>query len=154
MKKAQNTRFFFLGLKFKILNLFRISRLEFRAYQRAFSLVEMLIYAAILALALVIIAQSGASAFDRLTRDIRQSQSINVAGSTLGAHPGKLILNTSTASGTPATLEFYVESGALNVKQDSVFLGALTSPKVAVSNLIFRSISTAESSGVKIELSL
>src|SRR3989344_6309729 len=113
MKKAQNTRFFFLGLKFKILNLFRISRLEFRGYQRAFSLVEMLIYAAILALALVIIAQSlsatirsyaklkvaqniahsGASAFDRLTRDIRQSQSINVAGSTLGAHPGKLILN-------------------------------------------------------------
>ncbi len=139
-----------------------------------FSLVEMIIYVGLLALVLVSlvnmllgmaraysylklsrhIQSSAVVALDRVIRDIRNAQSVNMPQSVLGASPGVLTLNTTTATSSSQTLQFYVSSGALRVKQDGGDLGPLTLSDVTVSNLIFRQMNTGISQAVKIELTL
>lgn len=142
--------------------------------KKGFTLVEVIIYVGLLAMVLVAVVNmfvlmgtsynflklsrhmqtSATTAVDRMVRDIRNAQSINIAQSTLGTSPGVLTLNTTTAADTPQTLQFYVSSGILRVKQDGGDIGPVTLPDVTISSLIFRQISTGVSQAVKIELSL
>src|SRR3989344_4982017 len=82
-------------------------------FSSGFSLIELIIYASILALILIVMVHtmfgigssyvnlkvmrnaenSAAVAMERMTRDIRDAESINLGASTLNAHPGKLMLN-------------------------------------------------------------
>lgn len=100
------------------------------------------------------IQSSAVTALDRVVRDIRNARSVNGPQSVLDASPGALTLNTTTATGSPQTFQFYVSGGALRVKQDGGDLGPLTLPDVTVGNLIFRQMNTGISQAVKIELTL
>ncbi|MDO8482863.1 MAG: hypothetical protein Q7S86_03535 [bacterium] len=142
--------------------------------RQGFSLVETIIYTGLLALILFAVTNmmllmshsynylklsrhihvSAVTALDRMVRDIRNAQSVDTGQSTLGTSPGVLTLNTSTVSGTPQTVQFYVSGGGIRVKQDGVDVGPVTLPDVALTNLVFRQISTGISSAVKIELTL
>ncbi len=142
--------------------------------KKGFSLVETIIYIGLLVLVLVAIMNmtlsmaraygyfklsrhvqtSAINALDRMVRDIRNAQSVNVGQSTLGTSPGVLTLITTSATGTAQTLQFYVATSTLRVKQDGGDVGPLTLSDVSVSSLIFRQISTGISQAVKIELTL
>lgn len=141
---------------------------------RGFSLVEMLFYVALLSLALVAVMQTivvvtrsytvlraaqhieqeSAAALERMLREARDAHNTADAGSTFGAHPGRLFLNTTSGSGSARTVEFYLDSGKLALKEDGAMTGFLTSSTTNIQNLVFRKITTTRSQGVKIELTM
>lgn len=138
------------------------------------SLVEMLFYVAILSFALLAamqtlivvtrsyktlqnaerVEQEATISLEMLVREIRDANGIDDAGSVFTTHPGKLLLQSTTASGTPKTVEFSLESGQLKLKENGATVGFLTSPQTNISNLVFRKITTARSQGVKVELTM
>lgn len=157
----------------KIFKKLKAKSLKLKA-SRGFSLVEAIVYIGLLVLVLAAIISmllimgrsynylkssrhiqtSAVTVLDRIIRDVRNAQSISVGQSTLGTTPGILTLNTTTVSGAPQTIQFYVSGGVVRVKQDGVDVGPLTLPDVNLGSLIFRQITTGISSAVKIELTL
>ncbi len=160
-------------LKFKILDLFRASYFVLRIYHRGFSLVEMIFYVVILSFSLVAITETlivvtrsfgylraaeniereGGLSLERIIREIRDAKSVD-ASSALGSHPGKLVLNSTNASGNTETVEFYVSNGQLYLTENGTVTGALTSDKTSLGSLVFRKITTPRSEGVKVEMTL
>ena len=141
--------------------------------KQGFTLVEMIVYTAILVVILLLIVSfivsfgraynvlrttihinnSATISFERMIREIRQANDVDTAASTLGTHPGKLVLKT-TEEGTPVTLEFYINGGALTVRKDGVDEGTLTRTDVTIQNLVFQSVSNGTSEAVKVEMTL
>lgn len=141
---------------------------------RGFSLIEMLVYLAVIAVMLAVIVTtltsfSGAyhsfvldrrihaaagAALERMVREVRGGTSIDVATSTLGAHPGTLTINTVNDTGDPVTRTFAVNAGVLELSEDGVLRGPLTSSNVAITNLVFRHLDNGVSEGVRIELTV
>src|SRR3989338_4816232 len=148
MKKVPNNGRLFSSLRFRILNLFRISDFGFRIFfRRGFSLVETLFYVAILSFSLLAIMQTlivvtrshgvlrsaqrveqeASISIERMIREIRDGESIDDACSVFSAHPGKLLLHSTNVSGLPRTVEFSLSGGKLSLKEDGVAVGLLTS---------------------------
>lgn len=141
---------------------------------RAFTLVELLIYigALILALAVVVaaiagfsrasrrvavsqsLARSGATAMERIVRDVRNAQSIDQTGSVFGAHPGRLTIVTQTAPGVTTATEFRAIDGTVEVLEDGTRTGTITGDGVTVEQLVFYRIETPHSEAVRIVLTL
>lgn len=86
---------------------------------------------------------------ERITRDIKSANSINTGLSILGAHPGKLVLNTGTS-----TTEFYIDNSVIKVKRDNVVIGSLTTSNVFIDKLIFLAITGTNSQLIKIEMDI
>ncbi|MDD5050304.1 MAG: hypothetical protein PHV93_01000 [Candidatus Pacebacteria bacterium] len=142
--------------------------------KRGTTLVEALIYIFILVLLLLVIVdalvsfshsfnmlQSGRdvensaiASFERITREIRDAKSIDVAQSSFGSSPGQLFLNTTDANGNTETIQFYLVGQALHVKENGTDEGALTRSSVRVTSLIFQHISTSLSEAVKISMTI
>ena len=156
-------------------DLFRISNFEFRIFlRRGFSLIEMLFYVAILSLSLLAVTQTllvvtrsygtlraaerveqeAAGGVERILREVRDANDIDDAGSVFGAHPGKLLLQSTTVLGSPRTVEFSLDGGKLSLKENGSVTGLLTSQNTTISSLVFRKISTTRSKGVKIEMTM
>lgn len=143
-------------------------------FQKGFSLIEMIIYAAILSILTIVtinaafgtvrsfaefrvardLNSSAASLMERMTREIRAAYGISAAQSSFGANPGRLTLLTKDSGGADTTVEFYVENSKLKIKEGGATTGALTSSSTAVTNFIVRSLSNPKSSTVKAELGL
>ena len=141
---------------------------------RGFTLVEMVVYTAMLVVILLIIVSfivsfgkaynvlkstihinnSAIVSFERMVREIRLASNVDTAASILDTHPGRLALTTTDASGAPITLEFYINSGALMLRQEGVDVGPLTRSDVTITNLVFRSFSNGRSEAVKVEVTL
>lgn len=139
-----------------------------------FSLVETLLYVALLALSLLVvmqtlvaftrsfavfravaqIEQSATLSLERMVREIRDAHDISDTGSIFGTHPGQLFLNTTTAAGAARTVLFSLNGGALVLTEDGMVTGSLTGSTTRVANLVFRKITTERSKGVKIEVTL
>jgi prepilin-type N-terminal cleavage/methylation domain-containing protein len=140
---------------------------------RGFTMIEMLISIAILALitaslsgALLLmvrtysklataraINRSARSALERLTRDIHNANRIDTVASTLGTNPGLLSLEFSEA-GVLVDREYYIESGVLKVRENGVELGPITRASVNIDSLIFQRIDALESEAIKIDITL
>ena len=139
-----------------------------------FSLVEMLIYIAILILMLAVIMNvtvsvvrsgriikalrnvenSALISFERITRETRQAQSINLFSSVLDANPGRLVLVGTDALGNPRTVDFYLSSGVLMLSENGVDVGALTQPDAEVSSLVFHRFFSPNSEGIRTEITI
>lgn len=146
--------------------------MQFQNARKGFSLIEVVVYIAVLAgistiavgsllrvnaaLAQVRAIRSlngaGTSALERLIRVTRDAKSVNEGSSTFDVSPGALSL---TGSESPAvTYGFSVSGGGLLLDTGATQT-VLTPPNVAVTNLVFRSITNGTvSRAVKIELSL
>ena len=139
-----------------------VSLLEMIIYVAILSAVTVLVVGSMLALArsyhsLAIsrdINNSATIALDRISREIRSAKSINIAASTLESHPGQLVLNTKDNAGQDTTIDFYLESGVLKVREGGIERGSLTKQKLLVTNLVFRRIASTSIEAVKIELTL
>lgn len=140
---------------------------------RGFSLVEIIIYIAILAVISVgalntfiltyrllgevrltrMLNASAAIAMERLTRTIRDAQAVNVGASTFDTSPGVLSL-TGTET-PPLTHRFSVETGSLKLESGIDPAVYLTPAGVEVTNFVVRHIiGGSATEGVKIELTL
>jgi len=135
---------------------------------RGFSLLEMVVYVAILSAIAVIVVTivlsfsaswnslrisrdinaSAMSSFERIGRDLRAALDVNTAGSVLNAHPGALTLSDTLQT------EFFLDGGVLRVRENSVDTGALTKESVTVTNLVFRFVTSGSHRGVRIEMTL
>ena len=137
------------------------------------SLLETLIYAAILGMvavfttnSLLVIMKSHSSvklsrdlnfsastAMERMTNEIRMANSIDDAGSVFATSPGKLKLNTTDISGAPTTVEFFLSGAGVFVKEGLGSSESLTSSTTEITSLIFNNITASTTSkAVKIGL--
>ncbi|MEK7606399.1 MAG: prepilin-type N-terminal cleavage/methylation domain-containing protein [Patescibacteria group bacterium] len=142
--------------------------------RRGFTLPELVVYCAILTLLVIVvmmgvagvmktygtvranqeISRSASTALERIVRDIRSAESIDVINSTLGVSPGVLILTIPVTEVTDKTVRFYLDNGRVYVEEDDVVIGALTTERAIVSVLSFTQITTAESQGVRINMTI
>lgn len=141
----------------------------------AFSLVEIIIYLAIFTFVSIFVVNSliismssfsvthtnhvllegGLSSMDRISREIRQASSIDIANSSLGLDGGVLQLNSTDSSGSPITIKISNVGEAINVYQPAdTFVGNLLNGSVVVDSLIFRRVDTTAGEAVKIEMVL
>ncbi len=150
-----------------------------RIHSPAFSkkgttLVEALVYLFILVLLLIVVIdallsfsrsfgllQSGRdvensaiASFERITREIRDSKSVDTLQSSFGSSPGQLFLNTTDSDGNAETIQFFLSGQTLHVKENGTDQGALTRSSARITNLVFQHISTSVSEAVKISMTL
>ena len=137
------------------------------------SLLETLIYAAILGLVAVLTTSSilammksyvsvkmsrdlnfsASVAMERMANEIRLANNIDDAGSIFSASPGKLKLNTEDGSGFATTIEFFLSGTGIFVKEGPGTSEALTASSTEITSLIFNKItSSTVSKAVKISL--
>lgn len=140
---------------------------------RGSSLLETLIYAAILGLVAVLTTGSilammksyssiklsrdmnlsASVAMNRISNEIRLSNNLDDAGSLYATSSGKLKLNTVDDSGLPITLEFFLADSSVYLKEGSGSAEALTSSSTEATALVFNKIFAASTSvAVKIKL--
>jgi Tfp pilus assembly protein PilW len=139
---------------------------------RAFSLVETIIYLAIFTMVSILVINSfitvmssfattrsnrslleaGISSMERMSREIRQASSIDLANSNLGL--GTLQLNSIDINDNLTTIKFKKENSTLNIYQAGTLSGSLVDQNIVVDSLIFRRIATAHGEAIKIEMIL
>lgn len=143
---------------------------------RGFTLIEIVIYVAILAVLSVLVLSSilsmasafvkaktvrrltldGETALERITREVRLANAIDDAASILGSHPSRLSLDTvrSSTDSTFSNKDFYVSQGRIAFQQDGGAVDYLTSPTSSTTQFIVTKITTPHSQAVRIQLAL
>ena len=142
--------------------------------RKGFSLVEMLVYISILVLMLAVIMNiivsvirservlkalrnvedSAVLSLERITREVRQAENVDINSSIFDLNPGRLALESTDALGNPRTVEFYLSSGVLMFSENGMELGALTRTDARVSALTFRFFTGSNSKGIRTEITI
>ena len=142
--------------------------------QSGYSIVEIIIYIAVFAVLTTVVMNSfivltsfynqnrthhdllenGNSVMERLSREIRTANNIRTGTSTLGSNPGVLDLDSVDSSNNTQTVKFSTTNGALNLAVNGTSVGNLLGPNIQVTSLVFRKITTTNSTAVKIEMTL
>lgn len=145
--------------------------------QTGFTLVEILVYTALLSLVMgavlsfLLFAVSsqlalvsrrsvtleGSRALEVVAREVREARSLYAPTSVLDLHPGQLSLETkkSLLAGEQETfVDFFLCGEQLCMKKESQNPLALTSPLVKVENLVFRQVVSGTIPSLRIELTL
>lgn len=147
-----------------------------RNSQKGISILEILIYITIITLLMVVVVNTamvmtivsskarlkqnilgeGGVSLERIVREIRLADSVDLFASTFGIHPGVLKLNTiiGASDDTPITREFYLASSTLMMKEG----GAVAVPFIentSITRLVFYYIDTATTSkAITIEMTV
>ncbi len=141
---------------------------------KGFSVVEMIIYVALLILFVILvvdtiilmsgsyrkltlartIATSAAVSMERMTREIRQSTDVDNAASSLDTSAGRLGLLTTDDSGAAETISFALENGRINVYENGVLSGPLTSASASTTVLRFHLYQSGASKAIQILMTL
>lgn len=100
------------------------------------------------------IALSATTALERMSREIRGAESVDVGTSILNTNSGVLRINTYDTSNNSKTVTFDVSNNRIELIENGVVTDYITSTNTAVTNLIFRSITTTLGTAVKIELTI
>jgi hypothetical protein len=138
-----------------------------------FSLIEMLIYVAIVSatgvfmVGLVIsfartfalasvtddINESAMASLERVTKEVQAAGGINEAASTF-SESGELVLETENVDGTPVSRRFYLDAGRLMLQDDAGTPLALTRDRIDVTTFYLEHLTSPHSEGVRITLVL
>lgn len=147
-------------------------KFKIKKFNKGFSLVEIIIYLAIFSMISILVinsfitvmsafnitrtnrdlVESGINSMERISREIRQADSIDVVNSNLTL--GILQLNSKDEFNNPVVIKISKDSSLLNIYKDNVLYGNLLSQNIILNNLVFRRIETTESEGVKIEMTI
>ena len=145
--------------------------------KKGFTLVETLIYVALFGMLSIMLVSSLTAmlrsytemrarhdvlnsarvVLERVTREVRGADSVDVGSSTLGTSPGVLKLNTTDSGGTSKTVQFSKNgtSGLIEILDSSDGTArVLSGTKATVTSLIFRKITTTSGEAVRVELVL
>lgn len=98
------------------------------------------------------INDSSVTIMERLTRDMKSATSVDMANSSFGVPTGRLTLYTLTASGTPMTVEYYIATSSLHIKENGVEQGSLMSASTHIDALEFHYITNGATVAIKTEL--
>ena len=140
--------------------------------QKGFSLAELVIYVALLALfsvamvnTLLILTKSwttvklaksisisATSVLERMTREVRTATAIDTGLSTFNATSSVLVINSQDLSGAATTFKFFVSGSTLKIQKGAGSSDALTLSTTPVTNFTLRRITTSQSEAVRIEL--
>jgi len=92
---------------------------------------------------------AGAGAImERVTREIKQAQSIATIG------PTSLKLNTEDSEGAPKTIQFTLSGSNLELRENDIVIGNLNAADILVDSISFTQITTAAGTAIKITLSV
>ena len=140
---------------------------------KGFSLVEMIIYISILSIVTAVLVATSASllgtfsglkayeeiahsstvALERISREIRRAESVDVPASTLSSNPGALVLDTTDLSDIPTTVTISVVGGRIMLQESAIGTPSpLTTVGVTISNITFTHTIGTNTEGVLIEL--
>ncbi len=142
--------------------------------KKGFSLVEMLIYLAILVTVLGAVMYSLAgmtkwhrdiqasrnldlsatAILDRMVLEIRNANAVDSVNSTFNTHPGRLTISGVDSGGSARIIEFFIQGTSLHVKENGTDQGPLSLSTVVVENFVVRSLTGGATSAVRIELRL
>jgi hypothetical protein len=142
--------------------------------QKGFSLIELVIYIAVFSFTLSTtvaftvlflrsygdlkisnnINNSAVVSLERMVREIRSAESVDLVQSILNTDQGRLVINTTDEFGEPLELDFYLSGGSLLLGKNGVYFGMLTRDGVSVDKLLFRVSNNGVSDIVKIEMDL
>lgn len=134
-----------------------------------FSLIESLIYIAILSVMSVVVVSvfvitaksysnlktsrninnSVITSLERITRAIKSADDVVVAESVFDTHPGKLVLQSNAT-----TTEFYLSNETLRVKENTVDIGPLTQQESSIDNLVFKLLDNGTTKAIRIEMTM
>ncbi len=139
-----------------------------------FTLIEMVIYIAILSIIVTLVVSSilamskslssiqssrkinnfAETSFERLVREIRFADSVDTLGSTFGVNPGYLKLNTiNPVDEIPTTIEFYINGTDLMMKEGVGVSEDITPSALSITNLVFYDVVVfGVSESIKIEM--
>ena|SRR3989344_2174962 len=140
---------------------------------RGLTLVEMIIYTAIVSLLTLTvvnsiiqlntayrqfkvvrtIGQSATFSMERISREIRGASSVDIGQSILDVNPGVLQLKQVTG-GVTRLVKFYLDGDIIKISENDVEEGPLTSNRASVTNLVFRLIVTPNSEAVRVEMTI
>lgn len=142
---------------------------------RGFTLLEIIIYVAMLAILLISAVQlvlisskivlgtrseraifsTGEGAMETLVREVRQASEVIPSSSNFGVNPGTLVLRTTQAPGGPTviTRTFSLSSERL-IKNDGGADEFLTPPEARIKSLFFWHSATSTSDAIKIEMTI
>lgn len=100
------------------------------------------------------IANSSAEAsMERMIREIRFANTVDLSSSVLDSNPGKIVLQSiDPATDTPITVQFLLENGQILIQTGTSPTEAITNKASPVSNLVFRRFTSPYSESVKIEM--
>lgn len=141
---------------------------------RGVSLLETVIYVAILASMLVMVVNtllalntsftgirlskemnvSAQVALERISSEVKKAKQVDQTASIFNVNPSVLALSTTDDSDNPITILFSVSNGVLRITSNGVDLGALTRERVIVSNFTVGFIDTVRSNAVTVTLGL
>jgi Tfp pilus assembly protein PilW len=139
-----------------------------------YSIVEIIIYIAVFSVLVTVVMNSfivltsfynqnrthhdllenGNSVMERLSREIRKANSVRTGTSTFGTSPGVLDLENFVDVTTSTYVKFGSNNGTLDLYINNTNIGNLLAPNIEVESLIFRKITTTNSTAIKIELTL
>lgn len=142
--------------------------------KKGFSLVEMLVYVALLSLISLTVIEgvlsitrmssqfviardinnSGRIAMEQMVRKIRFANNVDVAQSIFNNADGKIQFSALDELGNPEVVEFYIDSGKVKMEVDDVGVGYITSKNVVIDELTFFYVANAETESVKIILGI
>ncbi|MEK7481070.1 MAG: hypothetical protein AAB604_03150 [Patescibacteria group bacterium] len=88
-------------------------------------------------------------AMERMLREIRAANSIDIANSVLGTSPGTLAL-----LGTPDNFTFSLQSGKLFLKKNAAPASAMTNSSVNITNLVFTRFVIINAEAVRIQMTM
>lgn len=137
--------------------------------ESGYTIIELLVYIAVLAFMMMIIVSSligisqvyrqvrivevlnsnANTAVETIAREIRTAISVDTGASTLDSASGVLKLNSRTLAGDTKTVTFSLSSGRVEMSENAVSLGPITSVNATVSELYFEHIDTGVSEAVK-----
>ncbi len=145
--------------------------IKFNSRQSGLSLIETLVYVTIFALLFALIAGvlvslsrslketsrlrtmsvSGGLAMERMVREIRSADTVDVA-SLFETNPGDLRLIDTDSDGAVRAVRFYVNEGKIYISENGEAGVALSPDSVTISSLIFYNLSNLNSQAVRIKL--
>ncbi len=143
---------------------------------KGFSIVEVIIYFSMLAIMSTLVITSiinlfknynvikanqyieynAISIIDKLTRDTRDAQSIDIVDSSFSVAQGSVSLNIASSTNEAVTnsVKFYLENNKIKYMKDGVYFGNLSTNNVAVSNFKIYYINASSTEAIKVELNL
>jgi type II secretory pathway pseudopilin PulG len=97
------------------------------------------------------IESSAISAMNRMSREIKNSVSVDTSATMYNSPSGVLLLDTASSTDD---VRFHLSNGQVMLQEGSTPTGALTLDSATVSSLVFRPITTENSEAVKIEMTI
>ncbi|MCC6448209.1 MAG: prepilin-type N-terminal cleavage/methylation domain-containing protein [Chitinophagaceae bacterium] len=148
--------------------------MNFKYTKKGFSLFEMVIYVAILAVILLVttnalilvlssfrnisstvnLQSSAIISLNKIQNTLKNGTEIVLAESVFNVDNGILTLNSINNDGFVSKYKFYVEDGRLKLDINGSFNKILTTEDIIVKSFILRNISTSKSKAVRVEMTL